>query len=281
MLSAAAAPERDGRMTFPDGPEIELPAGDVTVGVVRIGDTVRRPHQDSSERVAAYLRHLEAAGFDGAPRYLGRDAIGRDVLTFLTGDVPGSPVEPWAAADDVLPGVAQLVRRLHDASEGFSVPPRALEPGRSQPRFPDGEARIFAQRDVTPQNTVFKDGQPRGLIDFDLSDWTTRSIDLANTAMHWVPLNDPADRAEVYRDADVGARLRLMVDAYGRDAVDAPLLLEAASLRFVAGYDAMRWAADHLGGGWARMWDEGVGEVIQRRVAWFESVRDDLAAALA
>ena len=74
---------------FPDGPEVALPAGDVTVGVVRIGDTVRRPHQPTSDRVAAYLAHLEARGFDGAPRHLGRDAQGRDVLTYPRRRVAG------------------------------------------------------------------------------------------------------------------------------------------------------------------------------------------------
>jgi hypothetical protein len=266
--------------SFPDGPEIELPAGDVTVGVVRIGDTVRRPHQESSSRVAGYLDHLEAVGFDGAPRYLGQDAQGRDVLTYLEGDVPGDPVPPWAAADEVLPGVARLVRRLHDASAGYDPPPRPAEPARPQPRFPEGEPRIVAQRDVTPQNTVFRDGVAWGLVDFDLADWTTRSIDLANTAMHWVPLCAPVDRSPVYRGVDPGRRLRLMLDAYGRDAVDPDQLLHAAELRFAGSYDIMRWSAENLGGGWARMWDEGVGEVIRQRVAWFAAVRDDLAAAL-
>jgi hypothetical protein len=278
-LLPVAATRRTG-VTFPDGPEIPLPAGDVTVGVVRIGDTVRRPRQDSSQRVAAYLRHLEAAGFEGAPRYLGVDARGRDVLTYLDGVVPGSPVEPWTAADAVLPGVARLLRRLHDASEGFVLPPGPIDPGRPRPRFPAGEPRIVAQRDVTPQNTVFRDGEACGLVDFDLSDWTTRSIDLANTAMHWIPLCDPVDRAAVYRSIDVAGRLRLMLDAYGRDLVPASLFLEAADLRFAAGYAAMKWAAENVGGGWARMWDEGVGEVIARRVTWFASVRDDLADAI-
>jgi Ser/Thr protein kinase RdoA (MazF antagonist) len=267
-------------MMFPDGPEIALPDGDVTVGVVRVGDTVRRPRQETSERVAAYLRHLESVGFDGAPRYLGTDAQGRDTLSFLAGNVPGSPVDDWAAADGVLPGVARLLRRLHDASEGFTIAPRPTQPGRPQPRFPAGEARIVAQRDGTPQNTVFRDGVAYGLIDFDLSDWTTRSFDLANTAMHWVPLCDPADREPVHAGIDVAARLRLMLDAYGRDVVSATQLLDAAELRFAGSYEIMQWSAEQLGGGWARMWDEGVGDVIQRRLAWFRSVRESLAAAL-
>jgi hypothetical protein len=267
-------------MTFPDGPEIELPAGDVTVGVVRVGDTVRRPHQDTSERVAGYLRHLEAKGFEGAPRYLGVDEQGRDVLTFLEGEVPSSPVQAWVAGESVLPGVARLVRRLHDASEGYVMPVRPLAGGRPQPRYPAGEPRIVAQRDVTPQNTVFRDGQAWGLIDFDLSGWTTRSVDLANTAMYWVPLCDPVDREPAFRDVDVATRLGILLGAYGRDVVPASLFLEAAGLRFAAGYAAMKWSAENLGGGWARMWDDGVGELIQRRVVWFDAVRADLAAAL-
>lgn len=267
-------------MTFPDGPEIELPAGDVTVGVVRVGDTVRRPHQESSPRVAEYLLHLERRGFSGAPRYLGRDNQGRDVLTYLDGEVPGDPVEPWAAGDGALGGVAALVRRLHDASEGFAMAPRPQQSGRPQPLLPAGEPRIVSQRDVTPQNTVFRAGTAWGLIDFDLSDWTTRSVDLANTAMHWVPLCDPADRGPSYPDVDVAVRLRMLLDGYGRDAVDAGQLLRAAELRFAGSYDVMRWAAEHLGGGWARMWDEGVGDVIRRRVEWFAAVRDELERAL-
>jgi hypothetical protein len=265
---------------FPDGPEIELPAGDVTVGVVRIGDTVRRPRQESSDRVAAYLRHLEAMGFEGAPRYLGVDTQGRDVLTFLDGAVPGSPVDAWAADDDVLPGVARLLRRLHDASEGYVAPVQPVEPGRPQPLFPEGESRIVAQRDVTPQNTVFRDGAAWGLIDFDLSGWTTRSIDLANTALHWVPMCDPGDRDPAFQDVDVARRLRLLLDGYGRDAVSAAQLLHACELRFAGSHAIMKWAADNLGGGWARMWDEGVGDVIDRRVTWFAGVRADLASRL-
>jgi hypothetical protein len=42
--------------------EEPLEGGRQTVGVVRVGDTVRRPLQPNSERVHAVLRHLEAVG---------------------------------------------------------------------------------------------------------------------------------------------------------------------------------------------------------------------------
>jgi hypothetical protein len=282
-LPTGLLPDAEARDAISASEEIPLPAGDVTVGVVRVGDTVRRPYQDTSDGVAAYLLHLESVGFDRAPHYLGRDERGRDILTFLDGDVPDDHDLPaWAAADDVLPGVAQLVRALHDASADYSSSSalRPTHPDRPQPQFPAGEPTLIAQRDVTPGNTVFRDGVAWGLIDFDLSDRTTRSLDLANTAMHWVPLCDPADRQPVHASDDPGRRLRLLLDGYGRDEVPAAQLLDACSLRFSAGYDAMRWNAEHLGGGWQRMWDEGVGEVIRRRVAWFANVRAELAVAL-
>jgi hypothetical protein len=45
----------------------------MTRGVVRVGDTVRRPATPASTYVAALLDLLEQRGFAGAPRYLGRD----------------------------------------------------------------------------------------------------------------------------------------------------------------------------------------------------------------
>ena len=42
-----------------------LAGGDVTEGVVRVGDTVRRPVGPHSPLVHALLAHLESAGFEG------------------------------------------------------------------------------------------------------------------------------------------------------------------------------------------------------------------------
>jgi aminoglycoside phosphotransferase (APT) family kinase protein len=127
---------------------------------------------------------------------------------------------------------------------------------------------------------VFRDGRAVALIDFDLCAWTTRSIDLANTAMHWVPLCDPADRGPALREVDPGGRLRALLDGYGRDAVAADALLAACELRFADSYAAMEWAADYYGGGWDRMWHQGVGEVIRRRIAWFAAAIPKLTSAL-
>jgi hypothetical protein len=48
---------------------------------VRVGDAVRRPAGASRAAIRDLLLHLESVGFDGAPRHLGTDDQGREVLT--------------------------------------------------------------------------------------------------------------------------------------------------------------------------------------------------------
>lgn len=269
------------------GVEVALPKGDVTEGVVRVGDTVRRPRQDTSEFVAAYLGHLAAVGFRAAPRFLGVDDRGRDVLDFIPGTAPGDPPEPWACTDEVVAAVGGLLRELHDASAGWA-PPDLTWFGRGHviaglPAELAGlleGAELVSHCDVTPQNVVFRDGRPVALVDFDMARPTRRVLDVLNTAMWWVPLLDPADRAPAQRDVDVPARLRRFLDAYGLGAAERHELLELADPAFHRTWYAMR-ARAALGGGWARMWAEGVGDTIQRRRAWFAAERPALAAAIA
>ncbi|WP_199565450.1 hypothetical protein [Spongiactinospora rosea] len=52
---------------------IELTGGNVSQGVVRVGDTVHRPAGLWTPAVHALLSHLHSAGFEGAPRPLGID----------------------------------------------------------------------------------------------------------------------------------------------------------------------------------------------------------------
>jgi hypothetical protein len=100
-----------------------LAGGDVTEGIVRIGDTVRRSRGPWSDSVASYLLHLEHVGFAASPRFLGVDEQGRDILEFVPGEVPGQPVvETWVATEGVLTSIAHLLKRLHSASASFVVP---------------------------------------------------------------------------------------------------------------------------------------------------------------
>ena len=91
----------------------EIPLrGFVTMGTVRVGDTVRKPPLRRTPFVVELLRHLERIGFDGAPRFLGFDERGRLMLGYLEGEVPEN-LDGGAAPDEQLREVARLIRRFH------------------------------------------------------------------------------------------------------------------------------------------------------------------------
>ncbi|MDQ0076659.1 phosphotransferase [Arthrobacter oryzae] len=258
-----------------------MPAGDVTQGVVRVGGTIRRPHQPQSFAVADYLDWLEDAGFEGSPRFLGRDPEGRDVLTFVPGDCAGAVPEPWVQSEDLLASVGRLVRRLHDASAGFvpvahPFPPRPVR----QDTVHGDPAELVCHLDVTPQNVVVRDGLAAGLVDFDLAGPSTALKDSFNTAMHWVALRDPADAWPGWEELDPFRRLRIFADAYGWTRDERRRLPGFGVNAVRLSYERMEHNARTLGGGWARMWDEGVGGLIERRAAWLEANATRLVRAL-
>jgi hypothetical protein len=81
-------------------------------GAVRVGDTVRRSTGPWTPAVHALLAHLADKGFTGAPRPLGFDERGREVLTFLEGETIGirKPRPAWVHAEDTLDQVARWMR---------------------------------------------------------------------------------------------------------------------------------------------------------------------------
>lgn len=265
--------------------DVELmPAGDVTDGVVRVGGTIRRPHQPQSFAVGEYLDWLEDAGFQGSPRFLGRDAQGRDVLSFVPGRCAGALPETWVQSEELLASVASLVRRLHTASAGYlprthPFPPRPFPSSPARPN-PTGAAGLICHLDVTPQNVVVRDGVAAGLVDFDLAGPSTALHDSLNTAMHWVPLRDPADAWPGWEDQDPFRRLRIFADAYGWTEEERRRVPGAGIDAAALSYERMRHNAATLGGGWARMWQDGVGGLINRRRAWLEANARPLVAAL-
>lgn len=92
----------------------------MAAGVVRVGDTVRKPAGYWTPAVEALLSHLWRGGFTGAPRPLGRDVEGRQVLEYVPGPVAMDQSELDGAG---LRRVGRLIRELHDASAGFSPRP--------------------------------------------------------------------------------------------------------------------------------------------------------------
>lgn len=238
--------------------EVPLAGGDVTEGVVRVGDTVRRPMGAHSPTVHAVLRHLEEVGFHGAPRLLGIDDRGREILTYVEGEVAGRPWPGWVGDEARAVSVARLLRRLDDALAPLGV----------------------GHMDVTPENTVFRDGQAYALIDFDLVREATPVEEVTNLLLWWGAWLPVPDRDPVQREIDAVSRGRVLVDAYGLDRPQRAQVVPTAIAGAERSWHRMKARAEQEGGGWARMWDAGVGDQIRRRQAWLIAHQAELAAAL-
>jgi aminoglycoside phosphotransferase (APT) family kinase protein len=268
-----------------DQAEIPLAGGDVTEGVVRIGDTVRRPVGPHSPLVHALLAHLESAGFAGAPRFLGIDGFGREVLSYIDGEVAGRPRQAWIADETRLASVGRLVRAYDDAAASFTPSPDVLPdttPTKLEglPPAPAYPPELIGHTDITPENVVFRDGLAVALIDFDLAKPATRAEEMFNAMMWWAPLFDPRDVDPLLREVDVPRRARKLADAYGLSGTDRERIIEVGTLRTRRAWYLMKHWAETRGSGWQRMWDEGVGDVIKRREAWLDRHAATLTAAL-
>lgn len=224
-----------------DAQEEPLP-GNVTSGVVRVGDTVRRPAGPWTDAVDALLAHLHAVGFPGSPRPWGRDAQGRQVLDYIPGDL-GAARGTYTAAE--LFSIGRLLADLHQALACFVSPPAAVW---NTVIAPDRE-ELVCHNDVAPWNLV-RAATGWALIDWDASAPSSRLWDLAYAAQSMAGLR--ADRPV----GEAAARLRAFVDGYGLDEASRPLLAGMLGRRARAMYDLLRVGAQAQQQPWARIWAE-------------------------
>jgi hypothetical protein len=176
--------------------EHALGGGNVAAGVVRVGDTVRKPAGFWTPAVEALLAHLRRAGFTGAPQSLGRDGQGRQVLEYVPG--PLAMDQPWL--DEAgLHRVGRLIRELHDRSDGFSPPPGS----RWNVVIPPDRADLVCHHDLAPWNLVT--GADRWVfIDWDGAGPGSRLWDLAYAMKGFVPLIGGGDPVAADRRAHPG-----------------------------------------------------------------------------
>lgn len=148
------------------------------------------------------------------------------------------------------------------------------------PPAPPYPAELIGHMDYTPDNIVFRDGEAAALIDFDMAKPVARVDEALNAMLYWAPLGDPVDADPLLREVDVPRRCRILADAYGMSDIDRSRLVEAAVLRARRTWFSMKQIAEERGGGWARMWQEGIGDQIKRREAWLDRNGAAIDAAL-
>ena len=171
--------------------EEALRGGNISAGVVRVRQTVRRPTGPWTPAVHSLLRHLELAGFQGAPRVYGLDELGREVLEFVEGEVPWPHRHRGLLGGlDSMHRVGALLRSFHDAVASFSVDPKAVwrfpEMAADSESFIDDRGIIICHNDPAAWNIVI--GRDRwALVDWDAAGPRLPIWDVAYCAVGVVP----------------------------------------------------------------------------------------------
>ena len=254
--------------------EVLLHGGLTNAGrVTRVGDTVRRP--PSGTATWALLEHLERAGFDGAPRFLGVDDRGREMLSFLPGEAAIEPVQDRVWSDEALVSVAELLRRYHDAAAAFDAAGHTW-PDFVPARFRDG---LVCHNDPNLDNVIFAGGVAVGLIDFDLASPGSAAWDVACAARLWAPLRDERDLPEELRGRTL-ERLRLFADAYGLPRGERLRVADAAIHAHERCYRVVGAAVDSGHERFGRMWREGGSARHDRTRRWIAAHGRHMRAAL-
>jgi hypothetical protein len=247
--------------------EVPLSGGNVTAGVVRVGDTVRRPTGPWTPAVHGLLEHLERKGFVGAPRALGLDDQDREILSFAE----GAAAWPWEAfrplaTDEGLLRVAELIGAYHVAVADFAAPADAAWSPIAPTR---GVADTLCHNDLAPWNLIVGPAGELTFIDWDLAAPGERISDLAYAARAFTPLipNPPYD-------IPIVRRLGLLCDAW---QVTAAELIEAIVWRARADLEGLRSRAAAGLEPWRTMWDAGHGARQHRDHPLHRGQRPELA----
>ena len=157
----------------------------------------------------ALLEHLADVGFAGAPRPLGYDDRGRQILTFVEGDVPGAA--PYRLSDIGVISATALIRAFHDAAATSGL---------------CADQETVCHGDLGPHNTDFRGEQAVAFIDFDADVGPGRRVDdFAHAVWCFADLTE--------RDIAVTEQARkakLMCDTYG--GVTVVMVVEALVARF-------------------------------------------------
>jgi hypothetical protein len=103
---------------------------------------------------------------------------------------------------------------------------------------------------------------------------------VVNLMLWWVPFGADEDLDPAMRGLDRPRRCRLIADAYGLSQADRLRVMDLAIALNERAWHLMKYRAETLGGGWQRMWDEGVGDKIKARQIWLESAAGAITAAL-
>lgn len=256
--------------------EIPLTGGNVANGVVRIGETVRKPPTPFDPAISALLKRFDEAGINGVPRCMGNDAQGRRVLSWVKGETT-FPEAMWTS-QITIETAARRLRAIHDAS----LPLTKAEFDWAYKHPGPMNDPVIGHSDFAPYNMTFaEDGAVCGIFDFDLAGPAPRGRDLAYLAWWMVPLGrqDPRMAEATARDLATGStRLKSLCTIYGLPADAAFLEMIAEVLNHMGSQTA---AASMIGRNAAeKLAIDGHFDHWRRAAADFQELRPQISANL-
>src|SRR5262245_45895101 len=84
--------------------------------VVRIGNQIYRNTGPWTPTIHKLLKQLRGRGVIEDPEVIGIDKKGREILSFIQGNVGNYPLPEWLWSDVILHESFALMRRFHDAA---------------------------------------------------------------------------------------------------------------------------------------------------------------------
>lgn len=149
-----------------------------------MGDTVRREIKQDNSKIHKLLEHLENKGFCYAPKFLGIDEKGREILSFIEGEAGNYPLKEYMWSDGVLREIAKILRQYHDAVSDFPLSDE-WKPIDNTP----SNIEVVCHNDFAIYNLIFNHEKPVGIIDFDVAAPGPRLWDIAYTLYTCIPLS--------------------------------------------------------------------------------------------
>ena len=243
-----------------------LLGGFVAGRVVKVGDTVRRAAGAWTPTIQTLLAHLERKGFP-APRPLGLDEAGREVVSWLPGRASNWPWPGALLAEDGARQVGALLKAYHAAVADFEPPSPAV--WRHGPQAP-GVGEIVLHGDFLPHNLIWSDDALAGVIDFELARPGQAAEDAGFAAIRAAQLRPDEMTRPVGFETPPNRRGRLdaFAAAYGAtrsDLIAAALTAQRAEIERI-----VDWGAAGLDP-WATLLRRGLDTQARAELAWLEA----------
>jgi thiamine kinase-like enzyme len=161
---------------------------------------------------------LENKGFSYAPKFLGIDEKGREILSFIEGEAGNYPLKEYMWSNDVLKEIAKILGLYHDCVSDYPIEESWQSIDNTPKPF-----EVLSHNDFAIYNLIFEGKSPVGIIDFDVAGPGPRLWDIAYTLYTCVPLSrvyhSETGEAVYYHALEhaecIKQRVNLFFEAYG------------------------------------------------------------------